>query len=320
MEVQWLWYPYIPYGKLTVIQGDPGEGKSTFMLNVAALVTRGGVLPDGWTVSCPQTVLYQCSEDDIGDTIKPRLIEANADCSRIAYIVDDEFELTLGDERLGEAIRKTGARLLVLDPIQAFLPQDGDMQSVGRMRSVLRKLANIAASYKCAIVLVGHMNKMQSAKNIYRGLGSIDIVAIARSVLMISRSDTKPEVRYVIPIKSSLAPEGPAIGFSLSKTEGFQWIGECRFYGDEHDNYEIIADTKRELAVTTLRVMLKDRDYPSIKIFEHMSQMGVSRRTLFMAKKDLNVESYRKNNVWFWRLPSAVEENGTARNVWEEEF
>ena len=92
-KVDWLWYPYIPYGKLTIVQGDPGEGKSTFILNVAALLTRGRDMPDGYKVPEPQRVVYQSAEDNIADTVKPRLVAAMADCDKVAYIVDDEYIL-----------------------------------------------------------------------------------------------------------------------------------------------------------------------------------------------------------------------------------
>lgn len=158
-EVEWLWYPYIPYGKLTLLQGDPGEGKSIFILNVAALLTRGAPMPDGFRVPQPQTVIYQCAEDNVADTVKPRLIAADADCEKVAYIVDDSGRLTLEDDRIEEAIIRTEARMFILDPLQAFLSQDGNMQNAGRMRGILGKLSLIAAKYNCAIVLIGHMNK-----------------------------------------------------------------------------------------------------------------------------------------------------------------
>ena len=189
-KVDWLWYPYIPYGKLTVVQGDPGEGKSTFMINIAALVTKGLPMPDGSTLSAPQTVVYQCAEDDVSDTVKPRLEAAGADCNRIAYIVDNA-DLTMEDDRIVRVLKETGARLLILDPIQAFLAQDGDMQSAGRMRSVLGRLAELAGQFNCAIVLIGHLNKGNGGKSLYRGLGTIDIAAIARSVLLIGRCSSQ---------------------------------------------------------------------------------------------------------------------------------
>ena len=178
-KIDWLWYPYIPYGKLTIVQGDPGEGKSTFILNVAALLTRGKNMPDGYRVDGPQKVVYQTAEDNLADTVKPRLMEACADCDMIAYIVDEDNPLTLEDSRIEEVIEQIGARLFILDPLQGYLSQDSDMINAGRMRSQLKRLVDIAAKYNCAVVIIGHMNKASGEKNLYRGLGSIDIAAIA---------------------------------------------------------------------------------------------------------------------------------------------
>jgi len=154
-NVEWLWYPYIPYGKLTILQGDPGEGKSTFILNVAALLTRGKDMPDGFRVPEAQRVVYQTAEDNIADTVKPRLVAAGADCDKVAYIVDDEFPLTLEDDRIEKVIEQTGARLFILDPLQGYLSQDSDMTNAGRMRSQLKRLADIASRHRCAVVIVG---------------------------------------------------------------------------------------------------------------------------------------------------------------------
>ena len=170
-KVEWLWYPYIPYGKLTILQGDPDEGKSTFMLNVAALLTRGKNMPDGYQVKEPQKVVYQTAEDNLADTVKPRLVAAGADCNRIAYIVDEEEPLTLMDSRIELVIQQTKARLFILDPLQAYLTQDSDMFSAGKMRGQLKRIADIAAKYRCAVVIIGHMNKTSGEKNLYRGLG-----------------------------------------------------------------------------------------------------------------------------------------------------
>lgn len=202
--VEWLWYPYIPLGKLTVLQGDPGEGKSTFALNVVARITTGQPMPDGVPTKGKRVAIYQCAEDGIADTIKPRLQQAGADCERVAYIIDNDIALTLEDGRIETAIKDTHASVFIIDPIQAFIPPDADMQSATKMRSVLRKLANIADRNKCAVILIGHMNKGGSSKSLYRGLGSIDIAAIARSVLMISRDESRPDIRYMYPINRAL--------------------------------------------------------------------------------------------------------------------
>ena len=120
-EVQWLWYPYIPLGKLTILQGDPGEGKTSFILAVIAALTRGEPLPECERAAEPMNVIYQTAEDGLADTIKPRLESAGADCTRVLVIDEGKRELTLCDARLEEAIRRTGAKLIVLDPLQAHL-------------------------------------------------------------------------------------------------------------------------------------------------------------------------------------------------------
>ncbi len=302
-KVDWLWYPYIPYGKLTLLQGDPGEGKSTFILNVAALLTRGSPMPDGYEVPTPQTVIYQCAEDSMVDTVKPRLVAADADCDKVAYIVDGTDRLTLEDDRIEKAILQTKARLLILDPLQAFLSQDGDMQSAGRMRNILGKLSLLAAKYNCAIVLIGHMNKGNAGNSIYRSLGSIDIAAIARSVLMIKRDGKESQVRYMIPIKSSLSPEGTAIAFSLGGEEGFQWLGPYDLDFSDTEEYHTRKNGKKADVTDCLIEMLSEHDVLSADILSEMSQLGVSRRTVFNAKKEVGVQAYRNNNAWYWRLP-----------------
>jgi KaiC/GvpD/RAD55 family RecA-like ATPase len=300
-KVEWLWYPYIPYGKITVLQGDPGEGKSTFILNVAALLTQGKPMPDETEARKAQKVIYQCAEDNIEDTIKPRLVQAGADCEKVAFIRDEDGSLSVEDARLEEALETTGARLLILDPMQAYIGQDGDMQSATRMRSSMRKLAALAEKYRCAVVLVGHMNKASGGKQIYRGLGSIDIPAVARSVLMLERDPENPEVRYVFPIKSSLAAQGEAIAFSFIKDQGFQWLGKCRTPEDERKEPEK-KNQKITFAKDYLEDILTTEDKPSSYIIENMKQRDICERTVRSAVKELGIRSYRKGKIWYMHL------------------
>ena len=298
-EVEWLWYPYIPYGKLTILQGDPGEGKSTFILNIAALLSKGKSMPDGYRVPTPEQVIYQTGEDNIADTVKPRLIRAGADCEKIAYIVDEEATLTLEDTRIESVISETGARLFILDPLQAYLSQESDMQNAGRMRQQLRKLADIAAKYRCAIVIIGHMNKASGEKNLYRGLGSIDIPAIARSVLMISRDKKNPDLRIMFPVKSSLAPSGPPVAFKLERDRGINWhVSQADIRPD------VIARAsnlrKSELTRRTMLEMLEERDVPGTQIVRKLHIMGISERTARNIKKELGISSYKKDMTWYW--------------------
>jgi len=301
-EVEWLWYPYIPYGKLTLLQGDPGEGKSTFILNIAALLTTGKPMPDGYRVNGIQTVIYQCCEDGAADTVKPRLMAAGADCKKVAYIIDGEEALTLDDGRIEEAVIKTGARLFIMDPLQSFVPQDGDLHNAGKMRSLLGRLAAVAEKHRCAIVLVGHMNKSQNGKSLYRGLGSIDITAIVRSVLMVERDKDDPKIRYMFQIKSSLAAEGGAIAFKFDRRHGFQWIGPCVHKHLEWEEEET-QENKSETAERLLKSLLMEKDMPGSRIINHMAQIGISKRTVNKAKKKLGITSYRVKNKWYWSLP-----------------
>lgn len=225
-KIDWLLYPFIPFGKVTIVQGDPGEGKTTMVLQIIAKLTKGeAILPvdknteikEKITAAEPVNVIYQTAEDGLGDTIKPRLLAAGADCSRVLVIDDNEQALTMMDARLEEAIIQTKARLVVLDPIQGFLGADVDMHRANEIRPLMKRMAVLAEKHHCAIVLIGHMNKNSNGKSSYRGLGSIDFQAAARSVLIVGRVKDDPEIRVVCHVKSSLAPEGKSIAFRLDK-------------------------------------------------------------------------------------------------------
>lgn len=224
-EIEWLFYPFIPYGKVTIIQGDPGEGKTTVVLQIIAKLTKGepilNEITEEETGVKPINVIYQTAEDGLGDTIKPRLLAAGADCSRVLVIDDQDQPLTMVDARLEEAIIQTKARLIVLDPIQGFLGADVDMHRANEIRPLMKRISVLAEKYQCAIILIGHMNKNSNGKSSYRGLGSIDFQAAARSVLIVGRVKDEPEIRVICHVKSSLAPEGDAIAFRLDKEKGF---------------------------------------------------------------------------------------------------
>lgn len=221
--VEWLWEPYIPFGKVTIVQGNPGEGKTTFALRLAAACTTGGTLP-GMKPLPPFQVIYQTAEDGLGDTVKPRLIEAEADLDRVLVIDEAKRELTLSDERIEKAITQNGARLIILDPIQAYMGEKTDMNRANEVRPMFRRLADVAERTGCAVILIGHLNKAAGGQSAYRGLGSIDFRAAARSVLLIGRVKREPNVRVIVHDKSSLAPEGKPVAFCLDPETGFSWI------------------------------------------------------------------------------------------------
>jgi len=301
-QVQWLWYPYIPYGKVTIIQGDPGEGKTSFVLAMIALLTNGESLPEEDTASSPINVIYQSAEDGLADTIKPRLEQSGADCSRVLVIDESDRELTLCDERLEQAVRETGARLIVLDPLQAYLGCDVDMYRANEVRPVIKRLCAMADRTGCAVVLIGHMNKAQGLKASYRGLGSIDFRAAARSVLLVGRLKSDPSVRIVAHDKSSLAPEGKSIAFSLDAENGFQWKGYCDATVDEVLSGTGSVQTKTMQMETTLKEIL-NVPVPAEEVFRQAEKLGISERTVKIAKRNLNIQSVRLGGQWYWQLP-----------------
>ena len=297
--IQWIWEPYIPYGKLTIVQGDPGEGKTTFVLSLIALLTTGRPLPEHEATTEPISVIYQTAEDGLSDTIKPRLVAAGADCSRVLVIDDSEKELTMCDARLEQAIVQTGAKLVVLDPIQAYLGSGVDMHRANEVRPVFKRLAALAENTGCAILLIGRMNKTQGVKASYRGLGSIDFRAAARSVLVVGRMKEEPTVRIVAHDKSSLAPEGKSIVFELDPDTGFGWKGYCDTSVDELLAGRGSLVSKTTQAENLLQEILSDGEAPSDEILTQAAALGISERTLKIAKQNLGVKSRRVGDRWF---------------------
>lgn len=301
-EIEWLWYPFIPYGKLTIIQGDPGDGKTTMVLNLAAKLSKGEALDENMKVTEPVNVIYQTAEDGLADTVKPRLELAGADCERIIVIDESDKSLSMVDERLEQAIVRTGARLLILDPIQAYLGGGMDMNRANEARDMTKKLGALAEKTKCAIILIGHMNKASGNKAAYRGMGSIDFFAVARSVLLVGRVEGESNTRAVVKIKNNLAAFGHPKAFALSE-DGFKWLGDYEITVDEvlggitpkANKMEQAKQMLRELAETQSAVL-------SNEIFDRANELGISKRTLENAKKELGVQTRKINNAWYWEL------------------
>ena len=309
-DVRWLWRPYLPRGKITIIQGDPGEGKTTFVLALTALLTRGLPMPGGGAAAPPMNVIYQTAEDGLADTVRPQLDALGADCSRVLVIDVGERELTLDDKRLAQAIRQTDAGLAVLDPVQAYLGNGVDMHRANEVRPIFKRLGQLAEQTGCAIVLVGHMNKMQGAKSAYRGLGSIDFRAAARSVLLVGRSRDDDQQRVVVHDKSSLAPEGPAILFSLDSETGFRWDGFCDATAGELLSGSGPSTTKTEQAERLLLDLLAGGEMASDELFSRASMLGISERTLNIARQNLGVIAVRRGDRWYSHLPEKAVQEG----------
>ena len=294
-----------PVWKVTIVQGNPGEGKTTFALRLAAACTNRKPFPH-MAVHEPFNVIYQTAEDGLGDTIKPRLMEAEADLDRILVIDESKQGLSLSDERIEKAITQNGARLIILDPIQAYMGEKTDMNRANEVRPMFRRLADVAERTGCAVILIGHLNKAAGGQSAYRGLGSIDFRAAARSVLLIGRVKREPNVRVIVHDKSSLAPEGKPVAFCLDPETGFSWIGE----------YDITADellsgaggnnaTKTEQAERLILDLLADgKELASEDIEKAAADAGISARTVRAAKKNLDgrITSKRIGAAWYHAL------------------
>lgn len=303
-KVKWLWYPYLPRGKISIVQGDPGEGKTTFVLALISLLTRGLPMPGMQQTAPPMNIIYQTAEDGLADTIKPRLVALEADCSKVLVIDESEHELSMCDQRLSQAIYAVNAGLVVLDPIQAYLGNGVDMHRANEVRPVFKRLGQIAEQTSCAVILIGHINKMQGSKSVYRGLGSIDFQSAARSVLLVGRSKDDPDLRVAVHDKSSLAPEGPAILFSLNSETGFAWSGFCDTTANELLSGNS-STTKTEQAEKLLLNLLENGEVASETLLNRAAAIGISERTLKIAKQNLGISSVKRNDRWYTKPPAS---------------
>ena len=286
--VEWLWKPYLPFGKLSVLQGNPGEGKTYFAMHLAAACTNGKLLPNMERME-PFNVIYQTAEDGLGDTVKPRLIEAGADLDRVQVIDDSEVQLTLSDERIERAIIENNARLVIIDPIQAYLGADVDMNRANEVRPIFMRLGQVAQRTGCAILLIGHLNKAAGMQSLQRGLGSIDIAAAVRSVMFIGKLKHNPTMRILTHEKSSLAPPGASLAFSLGDEGGFRWVGEYDITADEMlSGIEPQRETKTQQAKDLICALLAGgKQVLSEDIDKAALERGIPGRTVRDAKREL---------------------------------
>ena len=286
--VDWLWKPYLPFGKLSVLQGNPGEGKTYFAMHLAAACTNGKLLPNMERME-PFNVIYQTAEDGLGDTVRPRLIEAGADLDRVLVIDDSDVQLTLSDERIEKAIIENNVRLVIIDPIQAYLGADVDMNRANEVRPIFMRLGQVAQRTGCAILLIGHLNKAAGMQSLQRGLGSIDIAAAVRSVMFIGKLKHDPTMRILTHEKSSLAPPGLSLAFSLGDEGGFRWVGEYDITADEMlSGIEPQRETKTQQAKDLICALLAGgKQVLSEDIDKAALERGIPGRTVRDAKREL---------------------------------
>lgn len=310
-EVKWLWYPYIPFGKVTLLQGDPGDGKSKLMLSLAALLSKGEALPfvDDEDALDPMTVIYQTTEDDADDTVVPRFNSAGGDGNRLLFIKEDSKSLSFGDERIREAVVKCNAKLLILDPMSSYIGEACSMNNANETRAEFNHLIAVAKETGCAIVIIAHMNKMKETSPLYRTNGSIDIAGAARSILAVTRTANKdnPSERYLVQVKSNLAPTGTAIVFEVAEN-GVNFVDEVELSAD--DAFSSLSprmgrpnDTLQAAEANLKNILCDGNKMLATDCEARLEANGFKKSTIKKAKKRAGVVSHKEGFFWYWSLP-----------------
>ncbi len=328
--ISWLWQDRIPFGKLTIIAGDPGLGKSFITLEVAARLSTGTPWPGGGGRPEKGDVIIMTAEDGLADTVRPRLDAMHADVTRIHALTgvpcesgERSFRLTEDISKLEAAIQSTGAKLVILDPLNAYLA-GVDSHKAAEVRSVLAPLAAMAERTGVAVLVVHHLNKGNAANALYRPGGSLDFIAAARSVLGVAPDPDHEGRRVLLSLKLNLAPLPPGIGYRLIELR-VQWDQDPVTITAAEAFNAPGADERGERADAQefLRQVLARGAVQAETIFAEARKGGIAEKTLKRAKKDLAILSDRRGGLgqegaWWWSLPpKGVTDplRGPAKNV-----
>jgi hypothetical protein len=317
-NVTWLWEPYLARGKLSVIDGDPGTGKSFVTIDLAARISSGAAFPCGGPALAPASVLLLSAEDDARDTICPRLLAANSNPAQVGILAAPGLEMDRLPQFpedldcLDSAIRISSAALVVIDPLMAFLPSAVYANNDQSIRSALSPLAAVAAATGACILLVRHLRKSGGANAIYRGSGSIGIMGAVRTGLMIARHPDEPELRVMTICKTNIGPPGHSLGYRLVRHETtgqttIEWSGRLDITADDLFGAGVplrAISRTRERAVEWLRGFLTNGKRRATEVEEAAAAAGIPTRTLTRIKVLAGVESraVRKKGVteWWW--------------------
>jgi hypothetical protein len=308
--VSFLWEPYLPLGKLTLLEGDPGQGKSWLTAAIAAAGSRGRGLPGGDSFP-PFRTLFLTAEDGIADTLRPRVEALGGDCAAV-FTCDQDQPLSLagaaGLAAFGAALAALAPRLVVIDPLVAFLGGATDIYRANEVRAVLAPLVKLAERWSCALLAIRHLNKAKLGRTIYAGQGSIDFTAAARSVLLAGSAAEDAGAHALVHLKSNLAPQGPTLGYRL--LPAFAWGGTSRLTAGDLLASAAPADeaNAEDDARTFLRTTLGGPEpLPARLVLNAARDAGISQRTLKRAKRREGVRTTRRGfgagSTWLWSLP-----------------
>lgn len=313
--IDWLWYPYIPLGRITMLGGDPGAGKSFISANLAAVLSRGDSFPgeeDG--IREPMNTILMSVEDDPSDTIKPRLRNLNADQTKVFISQEDLILDVAGISSIGQMARDKKAKLIIIDPIVAFLGAKMDMNRANEVRPIMRGLARIAKILNIAIVVIRHNRKVtaggKESKAIYSGSGSIDFTASVRSELAVS--EARNGVKYLNHIKTNSGKQGPSIEYEiLEQPDGtglFQWgkvvTGPIASVMKQGISKKFKNERAIKLWLFDLLTQAPEGELAK-NIFAKGMLSGYSQTKLEHVKKGL-ATSVKVGHEWVWKLDHAA--------------
>lgn len=308
-SVRWLWPLYLPRGKLTLLDGDPGVGKSLLTVDLAARLSCGGELPGGTPSDRPHTVLLLNAEDAAADTTRPRAVAAGADLDRVRVVsTDPPVHLPAGLPALESLVRDTKADLLVIDPLMAFLPPKTAANLDQCVRTALTPLAALAERTDCGVLLVRHLRKNATDKAVRRGQGSMGIVGAARTGLLVGPHPTDPSLRVLAVTKSNVAGAIPSLGYRIgSDPTGLpvvEWTGVVDLTADAVGGKPPPGLKARDRAGMWLHEQLQNGPRRATELFAAAAEVGIAERTLERAKEMIGVESHRAKRkgeaVWYW--------------------
>jgi AAA domain len=323
--IEWLWPNRVAAGKVTLIDGDPSQGKSLLTLDLVARLTAGRPLPDGPAFGPPQSVVLVGTEDGLGDTVRPRLQAAGADLMRVhTFEVRDQngaprLPVFPQDcDLLRETLLEKEARLVVIDPLAAVLAAAGGLSGF-QVRRALGPLAALAEETRAAVIMIRHLTKGgQGRRAIYRGGGAIDIIGSARTAFLVGPHPQDDSLRVLACTKINVAEPPPALGFRIAANDAGQsavtWTGPVDVAADDlvlapgRPPGEAVAEAR-----SFLEELLRDGPLSQDEIQHQAQEAGISRRTLRRAKSELRIGSeFQQGAVgaqWLWRLSPAAAED-----------
>ncbi len=308
VSISWFWNPYIALGKVSLIEGNPGVGKSWLCASLCAAVSRGEGLP-GMEPTTPGTAVWFTQEDDAADTLQPRLVSMGADLSKVKACA---APITFNDEgflQIEEMVAVLEPRLLIFDTLITYMAGT-DIHRANQVREVMSRLSLIAAKFQLAIIGIRHLSKGNGGNVITRGLGSIDFAGSVRSILLAGCDPDDESVKGLVHTKSNLAMKGENIGYAITN-DGLKWTGKSDLTAERIlcGTSDVEGFEAKKDAEEFLRDLLKEGPVSAKQITDEAQQAGISLPTLKRAKKSAGVESYRtggvgKEGVWFWCIPA----------------